>query len=92
MQDTTNTICPGCKHHIPGFPALSRYGYGNLCSDCGTREALEGNFIADARFDSLHEKAINTYLDKTDFDATEWLTPEEAAEYVRLNPVDADAE
>lgn len=37
--------CPGCNTTIEGYPALSRYRHGKLCSDCGVREALEGDFI-----------------------------------------------
>lgn len=25
--------------------ALSRYGHGRICSECGVREALKGDFI-----------------------------------------------
>ncbi len=42
--------CKGCGEDIsiinPSYLALSRYGYGKICSDCGTREALQGNFIS----------------------------------------------
>lgn len=27
-------------------PALSRYGHGDICSDCGITEALVGDFIS----------------------------------------------
>ena len=27
------------------FPARSRYGRGDLCSECGQREAFEGDYI-----------------------------------------------
>ena len=40
--------CPGCDGRfadINSFPARSRYGHGDLCSDCGKREAFEGDFI-----------------------------------------------
>lgn len=34
--------CPKCKKEIEGVPAISRYNSEQLiCSDCGTREALE---------------------------------------------------
>jgi hypothetical protein len=29
--------------------ALSRYGHGYICSDCGTREALQGDFIKNGK-------------------------------------------
>jgi hypothetical protein len=41
--------CPGCGKlffEMFSFPAKSRYGHGDLCSECGRREAFEGNFIA----------------------------------------------
>ena len=40
--------CPGCEkllREIGTFPAQSRYGHGDLCSECGLREAIEGDFI-----------------------------------------------
>ncbi len=43
--------CSGCSApHLESDAAgraLSRYGYGTLCSDCGVREALEGDFIGE---------------------------------------------
>lgn len=39
--------CKGCGEELTNIhPALSRYGYGDICPDCGVREALEGNFIS----------------------------------------------
>lgn len=49
-------VCPGYSgsdiidqpvelSYIIGYPALSRYGHGDICSDCGVREALQGDFI-----------------------------------------------
>jgi len=41
--------CLGCDMRLTDlfpFPALSRYGHGDLCSDCGRREAFEGDFIS----------------------------------------------
>jgi hypothetical protein len=40
--------CPGCIKLLSAiweFPARSRYGHGDLCSECGQREAFEGDFI-----------------------------------------------
>lgn len=40
--------CGGCDmlfSEMFSFPARSRYGHGDLCSDCGRREAFEGDFI-----------------------------------------------
>lgn len=39
--------CPGCNSRMGEKTerALSRYGHGELCSECGTREAMEGDFI-----------------------------------------------
>jgi len=42
--------CPGCDCRfadINSFPAWSRYDHGDLCSDCGGREAFERDFIRD---------------------------------------------
>ena len=36
------------------------------------------------RYDELYEKAINRYLDKMDFDACEFLEPEESEELADL--------
>lgn len=34
--------CPKCKKEIKGYPALSRKdNKTEICSDCGTKEALE---------------------------------------------------
>ena len=34
--------CAKCKNEIEGVPAISRYDMkSEICSDCGTREALE---------------------------------------------------
>jgi len=38
--------CPGCLKVFTGFPALSRYEHGDICSDCGMREAFDGDFIS----------------------------------------------
>jgi hypothetical protein len=40
--------CGGCikfLSEIADFPARSRYGHGDLCNECGQREAFEGDFI-----------------------------------------------
>lgn len=34
-----------CGHVEEGYPALSQYGHGDICSPCGMREAFEGDFI-----------------------------------------------
>ena len=36
------------------------------------------------RFAELEQRAISYYLDKTDFDASEWLTKEDSEEYMKL--------
>ena len=46
MKETSR--CPGCDGRLSdifSFPARSRYGHGDLCSDCGGREAFEGDYI-----------------------------------------------
>lgn len=35
-----------CGHKPEAHPALSRFGHGDICSTCGTREAFEGDFIS----------------------------------------------
>lgn len=46
---TMNKKCTGCfKDTLKeenAMNALSRYGHGYICSDCGTREAMTGDFI-----------------------------------------------
>ena len=35
-------LCPSCNEHYSGFPALSRRdNKTDICSACGTREAME---------------------------------------------------
>ena len=39
---TSIQICPQCNKHYTGYPALSRKDNAtDICSACGTREALE---------------------------------------------------
>jgi len=41
-------LCPGCSGIIQEndpHNALSRYGHGDICSNCGRREAFDGDFI-----------------------------------------------
>jgi Zn finger protein HypA/HybF involved in hydrogenase expression len=49
-DEETNPLCRGCRKKgvVIGDPAnaISRYGHGDLCPDCGRREAAEGDFIA----------------------------------------------
>ncbi len=48
--------CYGCGKllsEIWEFPARSRFGHGDLCSECGSREAFEGDFIANRITDHL---------------------------------------
>jgi hypothetical protein len=49
---TCTEHCKGCHHPIVGYPALSRFGHGDICSDCGVREAFLGDFITMRR---VHE-------------------------------------
>lgn len=40
------TICKGCGEELTSLEtALSRYGHGDICSECGTLEAFNGDFI-----------------------------------------------
>ena len=50
--------CGGCikfLSELRDFPAKSRYGHGDLCSECGQREAFEGDFIGKRIEDHLAE-------------------------------------
>lgn len=38
--------CKGCGDQVGEYPSLSRYGHGDICSNCGIMEAFQGNFIA----------------------------------------------
>ncbi len=41
-----NAHCKGCNESLVNLsPALSRYGHGDICPDCGTLEAFHGDFI-----------------------------------------------
>lgn len=49
--------CKGCGEEMTSIPpALSRYGHGDICSECGTTEALVGDFI------KRYEKKVDTIL------------------------------
>jgi len=38
--------CKGCWEELTSIKtALSRYGHGDICSECGTQEAWSGDFI-----------------------------------------------
>jgi len=48
QASTSNDTCKGCGDALPentAMCALSRYAHGYICSACGTREALQGDFI-----------------------------------------------
>jgi len=39
-------ICAGCGEELTSLhPALSRYSHGDICPNCGTLEAMYGDFI-----------------------------------------------
>ena len=40
------------------------------------------------RYEELYQKAVNRYLDKTDWDMSEWLEPEEWEEFKQLSDED----
>ena len=50
-----NSICPACRlpvmRPVETHNALSRYTDAYICSNCGTREALEGDFWKNLRND-----------------------------------------
>lgn len=39
---------------------------------------------AEKRYERLYDKAVRRYLDKTDFDISEWLSKEEYSEFKTL--------
>ena len=50
--------CEGCGRTIEVDSednASSRYGHGEICSNCGVREALKGNFIRDEKRKEAYE-------------------------------------
>ena len=58
MTEEYQDNCPGCfkfLSEICHFPARSRYGHGDLCSECGEREAFEGDFISERLVKHLAE-------------------------------------
>ncbi len=59
---TMTTICKGCGGTADAkelnkdiaMNSLSRYGHGYICSECGMREAFEGDFIKyNAKYDAM---------------------------------------
>lgn len=56
-------ICPKCGQNYHGVPALSMVqGLGQICPDCGTREALESIGVdADEQeriLESIHKSSV----------------------------------
>ena len=54
--------CPGCDKRLADmgtFTARSRFGFGDLCAECGQREAFEGNFIAARVKERIAAKVAN---------------------------------
>lgn len=48
------SVCPYCGNTYRGVPALSRKdGKTQICSDCGTREALESIGVSKEEQDSI---------------------------------------
>ena len=51
---TTLRLCPLCGAQYCGVPALSRkYPSTQICSDCGTREALESIGVSTAEQEKI---------------------------------------
>ncbi|GEM_PF-5414686 len=48
-------FCPKCGKAISGYPAVSRVDGSPICSDCGTREALESIGACAAEQDRIIE-------------------------------------
>ncbi len=61
--------CPRCGQHYRGFPALSRVdNKTHICSDCGTREALESINVEPAEQEAIlriiHQRMAHISLEK----------------------------
>ena len=55
--------CPSCKVTYTDYPALSRRGLGDICSGCGTREAIEDFVGREKELDeTIKEKALDLSL------------------------------
>ena len=48
------------------------------------KKLTEKDLHLQERYDELYDKAVSRYLDKTDFDITEWLSDNENLEFMRL--------
>ncbi len=48
-------LCPKCGKSVDGYPAVSRVDGLPICSDCGTREALESIGVYAAEQDRIIE-------------------------------------
>lgn len=48
-------FCPKCGRPMSGYPAASRVDSSPICSDCGTREALESIGVYSAEQDRIIE-------------------------------------
>ena len=56
-------ICPKCGKTYKGAPAMSRQApYGPICSDCGTREALESIGISKEEQEQIIAKIHETNI------------------------------
>ncbi len=55
--------CPKCGKAINGYPAVSRVDGAPICSDCGTREALESMGMCAAEQDRIIELIHTRYCD-----------------------------
>jgi len=48
--------CIGCGEDLTNlYPALSRYGHGDICPSCGILEAFNGDFIKKYSFEGSLE-------------------------------------
>lgn len=51
--------CPACKGYTRDFPAISRRdNKTEICSDCGTREAME-DYIAERKQKAIDRRVLN---------------------------------
>ncbi len=56
-------LCPKCGKPVSGYPAVSRVDGSSICSDCGTREALESIGVNADEQDTIIELLHKRYCD-----------------------------
>lgn len=54
-------ICKGCGEELTSINerALSRYEHGDICPNCGVREAMQGDFITEKLNNNLPDDGLS---------------------------------